>query len=444
MTRGGSPASRSRGVSRGHDRRGFLRLAARAGAGAVGVGLLGGLAGCSPGAAKARVVVLGGGFGGATAARYLRRWDPGIEVVLVERNERFTSCPMSNLVIGGHRRLDQLQYGYGGLSALGVDVRHDEATAVYPHQHLVRLASGGSLSYDRLVVSPGVDFVVDDVPGCEAGLEVGRILHAWKAGPQTTALRERLEAMPDGGVFVLSIPPAPYRCPPGPYERVCQVADYFRRAKPDSRIVVVDANPEIVSKGALFQGAWETLYPGMIDYRPGQPVTRIDGDAMLLEAGGEIVRGDVINVIPPQRAGEIARRAGLTSSADGRWCGVEWRTLESLAVPDVHVLGDATESAVGMPKSGHMANAQAKVCAAAIIAAVNGHPPDPDPVMTNTCFSFVSAEEVIHVSSVHRWDASSFEFAPVTGAGGLSPERYPAGAEHAWSWARNIWADMLG
>jgi sulfide dehydrogenase [flavocytochrome c] flavoprotein chain len=399
------------------------------------------LAGCAtPGASKARVVVVGGGYGGATASKYIRMWDPRIEVVMVERADVFTSCPISNLVLAGNRSMQDIRHGYDGLRKRGVQVVHDEATAVDVAKKTLKLARGADLHYDRLIVSPAVDFLFDEVQGYAASQAT--VLHAWKAGEQTIALRQQLEAMKDGGVYVLSVPVAPYRCPPGPYERACQVAHYFKRAKPRSKIVVLDANPDVTSKGPLFKRAWEELYKGMIEYRGNAKVVGVDGKSMSVRTDFDTVKGDVLNVVPPQRAGDIAQKAGLVTH-NNRWCDVDWRTLESKAVKEIHVLGDATLSASAMPKSGHMANAHAKVCAAAVIELLNGRAPNPNPVMTNTCYSFVSDKEVIHVASVHQYDAAQSTILPVKGAGGVSAARSELEGAYGWSWARNIWADML-
>jgi sulfide dehydrogenase [flavocytochrome c] flavoprotein chain len=399
------------------------------------------LAGCAtPGAGKARVVVVGGGFGGATAAKYLRLWDPGIEVVMVERADSFTSCPISNLVLGGNRTMEQIRHGYDGLRKRGVQVVQDEAVAVDAAAKVVKLARGGDLRYDRLIVSPAVDFLFDQIEGYAASQD--RILHAWKAGEQTIALRRQLEAMKDGGVYVLTIPVAPYRCPPGPYERACQVAHYFKLAKPRSKVLLLDANPDVTSKGPLFKRAWQELYKDIVEYRGNARVIGVDAKSMTVRTDFDTIRGDVLNVVPPQRAGDIALKSGLITH-NNRWCDVDWRTLESKAVKHVHVLGDATLSASGMPKSGHMANAQGKVCAAAVIALLNDRAPDPNPVMSNTCYSFVSDREVIHVASVHQYDAAQNTLLPVKGAGGVSSARSEQEGAYAWSWARNIWADML-
>lgn len=423
-------------MSRTFDRRDFLKLGGAAAALAA--------AGCAtPGGAKARVVVLGGGFGGATAAKYLRLWGPGVEVVLVERNADFVSCPISNLVYGGSKTMADITYGYSGLARYGVQVVRDEATAVDTSAKSVRLARGGELKYDRLVVSPGIDFMFEQIEGYEAAMNANRVLHAWKAGPQTVALQRQLAEMRDGGVYILSVPLAPYRCPPGPYERASQVANYFKKHKRRSKVLILDANPDVTSKGPLFKKAWAELYPGMIEFRGNAKAVGVDARNGTVKLEVEDVKGDVLNVVPPQRAGDIAAKAGLVT-ANNRWCGVDWRTTESTVAKGVHVLGDATLSAPLMPKSGSMANQQAKVCAAAVIALLNGREPEADPRIVNTCYSYVSDDEVVHVASVHELDASRKVFVPIKGAGGVSAARNTLEGKYAWSWAQNIWSDMLG
>jgi NADPH-dependent 2,4-dienoyl-CoA reductase/sulfur reductase-like enzyme len=280
----------------------------------------------------------------------------------------------------------------------------------------------------------------NEIEGAQAAQ--ARIPHAWKAGEQTIALRRQLEAMRDGGVCVIAIPLAPYRCPPGPYERACQVAHYFSKAKPRSKVLVLDANPDVTSKGPLFKRAWAELYKGIIDYHPNAKVVAVDATSMSVRTDFDTVKGDVLNVVPPHRAGDIAVKANLITH-NNRWCDVDWRTLESKAVKGVHVLGDSTLSAPGMPKSGHITNQQAKVCAAAVIELLRGRAPNPAPVMTNTCYSFVSDKEVVHVASVHQYDAGQNTMLAVKGAGGVSAARNELEGVYGWSWARNIWADML-
>lgn len=390
------------------------------------------------GKAKPQVLVIGGGYGGATAAKYIRMWsEGGIDVTLVEPNAGFVSCPLSNLVLGGSRQIGELTLGYDGLIRQhGVRVVQGSATAVDATARIVTLASGSTLRYDRLVVSPGVDFAWEQLPGAE-----NKVLHAWKAGAQTLALRAQLEAMPDGGVFVMTIPPAPYRCPPGPYERACQVAHYFSRSKPRSKILILDANDDVVSKGALFKRIWAERYPGMIDYRPQFVAVRVDDGAVLSELD-ERVTGAVMNVIPPQRAGKIAFAAGL-ANVNKRWCEVDFLTFESTQIKGVHVLGDAIQTSPLMPKSGHMANQHAKVCAGAVVDLLAGRAPNPRPVLTNTCYSFVSDKDVIHVASVHAYDAAKKTLLVVPGSGGLSGAASELEGVYGNNWARTIWADSF-
>ena len=404
------------------------------------------LAGCAStgsGPSAGRVVVIGGGIGGGTAASYIKLWAPDIDVTVVERESSFISCPISNLVLAGSTQMSDITRGYGGLRGRGVRVVQDNAVGIDPVNKVVQLESRNSLSYDRLIVSPGVDFLYDTIPGLNNAAAQQAVLHAWKAGAQTLLLRKQLESMRDGGVFVFHIPLAPYRCPPGPYERICQVADYFKRAKPKSKIIVLDSNPDIVSKAGLFRAAWKSLYPGLIDYRPNSELADVDvaGKTVKLQFGD--VKGDVLNVVPPQRAGDIARIAGLVN-ANNRWCSVDWQTCESTAVKGVHVLGDATLSASLMPKSASMANQHGKVCASAVVAMIKGQPLVAEPMMMNTCYSFVDAKNVIHVASVHQYSTADKTMSVVKGSGGLSDKPSEAEGVYAWGWARNIWADSLG
>jgi len=414
-------------------RRDFLKLAA------AGAALS--AAGCATTAPKGRVVVVGGGFGGATAAKYIRMWDPAIEVVLVERDSAFVSCPISNLLLAGYSTMQEITTGYDGLRRHGVQVVRDEATAIDPAKRTVKLARGGDLTYDRLVMSPGIDFTFGEVAGYEAAMSSGRVLHAWKAGPQTVDLRKQLEQMKDGGVYILSIPVAPYRCPPGPYERASVVAAYFKQAKPRSKVLVLDANPDVTSKPGLFKAAWKDLYGSTLEYRGNAKAVGVDVKTMTVKLEVEDVKGDVLNVVPPHAAGDIARKAGLITT-NNRWCDVDWRTMESKVVKGVHVLGDATLSGPGMPKSGSMANNHAKIAAAAIVEMLNGRDPAPVKII-NTCYSFVSQKEAIRVSSVHEWDATQGTLIAVKGSGGVSAARSEAEGTFAWNWAKTIWADSL-
>jgi NADPH-dependent 2,4-dienoyl-CoA reductase/sulfur reductase-like enzyme len=308
----------------------------------------------------------------------------------------------------------------------------------------VRLASGGTLEYDRLVLSPGIEFMFENVRGMTAAA-TEQIPHAWRAGSQTLLLRRQLEAMPDGGVVVMSVPLAPYRCPPGPYERACQIAHYLKTAKPKSKLIVLDANPQIASKPGLFGNVFSNDYKGILELRSGAAVTEVDvAGKTFTQDLGERTKGDVLNLIPPQRAANIARDAGVIT-ANNRWCEVDWMTMESVKVKNIHVLGDATLSAPAMPKSGHMANQHAKAAAAAIVEIMNGRAPIA-PMMANTCYSYVDATNAIHVCSVHRYVAEKKTMEIVPGSGGVSPldrKDWPLEGAYAWSWAQTIWADML-
>jgi sulfide dehydrogenase [flavocytochrome c] flavoprotein chain len=403
-----------------------------------------GLAGCATtasGPSIGRVVVVGGGFGGTTAARYLRMWGGNIDVTLVERNASFVSCPISNLVVGGFKGMADISRSYDGLTALGVKVVQGDVTGIDAAGKKVRLAGGQELAYDRLILSPGIDFMTDQVGGLAAALDSGRIQHSWKAGPQTVALRKQLTDMADGGVYAISIPKVPYRCPPGPYERACMVAAYFKQAKPRSKVLVLDANPEVQSKKALFERAFTQHYKGILEYRANAELKEAAGTVAKLEF--EDVKADVLNVVPPQRAADLARSAGLVN-VNNRWVGVNWLTMESAVAPGIHVLGDATFSAPLMPKSGHMANQHAKVAAAAVIQLLKGEPVNATPVVMNTCYSFVTATDVIHVASVHQYDAADRIFKTVPGSGGVSAAANALEGRYALSWADNIWHDMLG
>lgn len=422
------------------NRRDFLKTAALAG----GVVVLPGLSGCAMGSRpRGHVVVVGGGFGGATVAKYLRMWSQmGVDVTLVERNPLFISCPMSNLVVGGEKTMADITMGYDGLkNTWGVKVMQDTVTGIDAGGRKITLASGAVLTYDRLVLSPGIEFMFDQVPGLETEAARNTILHAWKAGPQTVALRKQLEDMKDGGVYALAIPKAPYRCPPGPYERACLVASYLQKAKPKSKVLVLDANEEITSKKALFTKAFEK-YKGILEYRPGSELREVDaaGRTAILEF--DKVQADVLNVVPPQRAGDIAAKSGV-KLINNRWVDIDWLSFESVNTPGVHVIGDAIFPAPTMPKSGHMANQHAKVTAAAILNLLAGEAPNPNPVVMNTCYSFVDPKNVIHVTSVHQYDAAKKTVLPVQGSGGVSAAANELEGKAALSWARNIWADML-
>jgi NADPH-dependent 2,4-dienoyl-CoA reductase/sulfur reductase-like enzyme len=410
------------------------------------LGTLGLVSGCaSTGGNGPHVVVVGGGYGGATAAKYLRLFSEGaVRVTLVEPNPAFVSCPISNLVVQGSKTLADITTPYDNLTKRhGIQIVRDMVTGIDPDKRTVKLAGGSELTYDRLVLSPGIDFMWDTLPGMASAGAKDKVLHAWKAGAQTVALRKQLEALPDGGTYALSIPLAPYRCPPGPYERACMVANYFKKAKPKSKVVIFDANDDIQSKKGLFLKAWDEHYKGMIDYRPKHKVTDVDAatNTLKFEFNDDFKAG-VANVLPEMRAGDIAVKTGL-ATANKRWCEVDFLTFESKAAKHIHVLGDAIQIAPAMPKSGHMANQHGKTCAAAVVSLLMGKEPPSLPIYANTCYSFVTDEDVVHVSSVHRYDAEKKTMLVVPGSGGLSSAASELEGRYAHAWARNIWADSL-
>ncbi|MCD6666352.1 FCSD flavin-binding domain-containing protein [Hydrogenophaga bisanensis] len=413
-----------------------------AGSAVAGLGLLGG---CAAGGSGAKVVVVGGGYAGATAAKYVRMFSNyGIDVTLVEPNPSFISCPISNLVIQGSKTIADITTPYDNLAKRhGVKLVRDMVASIDPEKRMVKLASGGELPYDRLIVSPGIDFMWETLPGMASQAAKDKVLHAWKAGAQTVALRKQLEAMPDGGVYALSIPLAPYRCPPGPYERACMVANYFKKAKPKSKVVIFDANDDIQSKKGLFMKAWDEHYKGIIEYRPKHRVTDVDAATNTLKFEfNDDFKAAVANVVPAMRAGDIAVKTGL-ATANKRWCEVDFLTFESKAAKNIHVLGDAIQIAPGMPKSGHMANQHGKTCAAAVVSLLQGKEPPALPIYANTCYSFVTDEDVVHVASVHRYDAEKKTMLTVPGSGGVSSAASELEGRYALAWARNIWADTL-
>ena len=421
------------------NRRDFIKLGGGslvAGAATVGIPNL------ALGANK-KVVVIGGGAGGAVAAKYIHKAG-NIDVTLIEAGKEHYTCFMSNEVLGGGRKLDTICHGYEGLKKHGINVVHSKATGVDADSKTVTTASGDTFNYDRLVVSPGIDFKWGTVEGYDqAASEI--MPHAWKAGPQTALLRKQLEDMDDGGVVIIAPPANPFRCPPGPYERTCQIAHYLKSHKPKSKILVLDAKDKF-SKQGLFTQGWKARYDGMIDWVPaadtGGGIVSVNPGKMKVSTDFDEYDAAVVNLIPPQKAGKIAHTAGLTDESG--WCPVDLGTFESKIQKDIHVIGDAS-IATGMPKSGYAANSQAKVCAAAVVAALNDQDMA-DPSYVNTCYSLVAPDYGISVAAVYRLAEDRSKIEKV--AGGLTPSDASADAlerevHYAYSWYDNMVADMF-
>jgi sulfide dehydrogenase [flavocytochrome c] flavoprotein subunit len=364
-----------------------------------------------------RVVVVGGGFGGATAAKYIKQRNPRIDVTLIEPAQKFYTCPFTNLYLGGLRTFEAQGHGFDELRSMGVRVVHDFALSADGAAKTIKLAGGQTLAYDKLVLSPGIDFLWNKLEGYD---EAASLLapHAWKAGAQTTLLKKQLDVMPDGGTFVMVAPANPYRCPPGPYERISMVAHYFKTQKPKSKILVLDAK-DTFSKQGLFLDGWKRFYGDMIEWVPAGKdgnVIRVDAKNLSVETDfGKIHKAAVLNVIPPQKAGVIAERAGVADKSG--WVPVKPDTFESTQVKDVYVVGDATIAAP-MPKSGFCANAQGKVAAAAIVNALAGRPA-PAASWANTCYSLIAPDYGISVAGVYQ--VANGKIVEVKGSGGVSP-----------------------
>jgi sulfide dehydrogenase [flavocytochrome c] flavoprotein subunit len=420
------------------DRRAFIKL--------VGTTAALGVAGfpfIARGGAKTKVVVVGGGYGGTIAAKYIRLYDPGIEVTLINRDKQYISCPLSNEALSGERSVESLTFRYDGLAGHGVKVVHDEVSDIDAAKKQVKTAGGKTFDYDMAVVSPGVGFKWGAIEGYDEAASQ-HMPHAWFAGEQTVALRKQLEAMSDGGKVFIIAPPNPFKCPPGPYERAAQIAHYLKHHKPKSTVTILDWKDNF-SKKALFEQGWEMHYPGMIRWvmaAEDGKVVGVDAKKGILMTEFEEHEADVANIIPPQKAGAIAERTGLTD--DSGWCPVNQRNFESTLHKDIFVIGDAC-IAGAMPKSGYAANSQGKVAAAAIAARASGRPL-PEPSYVNTCYSLITPEHGISVAGVYR--LVDGRITGVKGAGGVSPldaskQDREAEATYALSWFRNVTTDMF-
>jgi sulfide dehydrogenase [flavocytochrome c] flavoprotein chain len=397
---------------------------------------------------RGQVVVIGGGFGGATVARYIREFDPWIEVTLVEPNNTYFTCPASNWVLVGLRSLNSISHHYRDLTRHGVKIIRDTVIVIEPDKREVRLKGGAILSYDRLVVSPGIDFRWKTIEGYSASV-VDQLPHAWTAGRQTNILRSQLLAMRDGGTVVITSPPDPYRCPPGPYERASLIAHYLKTHKPKSKVLILDAKTAF-AKQELFTAGWQALYEfdtdnSLIEWvsGPDGQVNAVDVEKKVAIAGPleEKYKADVLNVIPPQKAGQIAQSAGLTDHSG--WCPVDYTTWESALQRGVHVIGDAAIQDP-MPKSAYAASSQAKVCADAVVALLNDRTPG-EPSWINTCYSLVGPQYGISIAEVFELNRKG-GIQKVPGSGGLSPQdgNHELEAVYARSWYTNIVNDTFG
>ena len=425
-------------------RRRFLAGASMAGA-ALGAGLL---PACSrpPGKGAPRVVVIGGGYGGATCARYLRYFDPDIHVTLVEARPRYFTCPFSNAVLGGLRAEESISLGYEELkNRYGINVIHARASAIHPQQRLIKLADRTILPYQRLVLSPGIRFLWNYIFDGYDEAASALMPHAWHGREQLALLKNQLSSMRAGGVFAIAVPGTPFRCPPGPYERASLAAYYLQRTNPRAKVLLLDAN-EHFSKQDLFEEAWAARYAGMIERIPisaGGLVSAVDPGRMTLETGAGKFKVDVANVIPFQQAGELAVAHGLADETG--WCPVDHQTFASTRVPDIHVLGDSC-LAGSMPKSATSANSQAKVCSLAIASLLRGQEPGAM-YYHNTCYSLVAPDYGISINAMYRYE--DYRIKLVQRAGGLSPLRatmaYRASeANYARSWYDSINRDSFG
>lgn len=427
------------------DRRKFLQVSGAA-AGAVAAAGLTGCATAGAGSAAPKVVVVGAGFGGSTFSRYIKAWYPKAQVTLIEPNAEFISCPTSNEVLAGHATMADLTRSYGNIKKIVDAFVPDYVTAINTKAQTVTTKGGKTFSYDRLVLAGGVELLFGAVEGYDAEAQK-TVKHAWKASAdQTLELRKQLEAMPDGGVFAMSVPKAPYRCPPGPYERACMVGSYFKKHKPKSKIIILDGNEDIASKKGLFVAAWTKHFGygtdnSMIEFRGNNQPRKLDVKNMVVGTEFDDVKANVINLVPPMRAAEICGMAGVRDGNNGTWCSIDITTFESKVTPNVHILGDS--ALTNFPKSGSVANNTGKMCAYAMAQMFSGQPVDAAPVVTNTCYSGTGMGTAFHVATVFRWDAEKKAMVPPKGANGVSKEESELEYAYMMSWKENVLNDTL-
>ena len=385
---------------------------------------------------KSRVIVIGGGMGGATVAKYLRLWGDAISVTLVERMPTYTSNIMSSMVLTGQRSMSSLSFNYDTLrSKYGITTVFGEVVAIDPVAVKVTLADGTVLAADRIVMAPGISF--DTVPGLGSS---NKMPHAWQAGPQTSLLASQLAALPSRGVVVLSIPKTPYRCPPGPYERACVVADWLKKNRVGSKVFVLDANPGITAEANAFTNAFNVVHKGVIDYRPGVTINSIDATNMTLNTSLGNLQANVINAIPKHKAGKVVTNNAL-ANVDGRWAGVDVLTYQSTVAPGIHIIGDA--SATTQPKAGHIANQEAKICADAIVRLLAGRSPDPSPVTNSACYSPITSDSASWLTAIFAYDPVSRTMQPVPGASGEAAGRSQDNYEEMFKWFNTLMEDSF-
>ncbi|MGV6808518.1 MAG: FAD-dependent oxidoreductase [bacterium] len=385
---------------------------------------------------RPHIVVVGGGFAGATVAKYLRHWSTAVDVTLIEANPHYYSPILSNLVVTQQMNLDQLTFDYAQLrSRYGINIIHDWVDNIDANNYTINLSQQGKLAYDRLILAPGISFQTID------GLDSQKTPHAWQAGEQTVLLQQQLANMPDNGTFVMTVPLTPYRCPPGPYERACVVADYLKRNKPNAKVIVLDANADIVVEKHTFGNAFNQTYADRLQYIPNAMVNSVDSDQRLIVTSQGSFQADVLNVIPAQQAGRIILDNGLANDASGRWAGINPLSYESTKAAGIHIIGDS--QATGQPKAGHIANAEAKICADAILRLISGASPYANPVTNSACYSPISAETASWLTAIFRYDSA-------TGSMKLVPESFGESAQPTreqyqamFDWANNLFADTF-
>lgn len=383
-----------------------------------------------------RVIVVGGGFAGATAAKYLKHWSPNLNVTLVEPKAKYQSPILSNLVLNGQLSLEQITFSYDTLAQKhGVNVVTDWVSEVDGVAQKITLGSGDVLEYDRLILAPGITFNPVE------GHDLNKVPHAWQSGEQVTMLQQQLEAMPAGGTFVMSIPAAPYRCPPGPYERACVIADYLKSNKPGSKVIVLDANADILVEKEVFGHAFDTTYAGIVEYHKEVVITGVDSDNLVVSTESMAdIKADVLNIIPEQSAGDIIKSAGLINVSD-RWAGVNPLSYESTAVNNIHVIGDS--QGTGQPKAGHIANSEAKVCADAVIRLLNNDLPYAAPMTNSACYSPVSADTATWLTAVYGYDSATDSMQRVAGSGGSAAKASSNNYKEMFVWSNSLFADTF-